>query len=254
MKVQDVMTKNPVTISPDNIVDEAWDCINRFHIWTLPVVDKGKIVGVITKSDLKHRSRNGKQKISKIMTMHPLAISIDKDVNIAADIMQKARINALLVTENEKFVGIITIYDIYKKSLLVSSDEQKLNQIKEKIREWKNEGYNVVDLEKMIELKEEKEENRINIRKESKKITPKSEDFEKGLKDILLDAQQQGKNFVDIKSGDLHRVVGGYPGYNHRMPICCNVMKKNMRYLDQILDEPPKGFGASLVIRYKLPR
>ena len=70
----------------------------------------------------------------------------------------------------------------------------------------------------------------------------------------MLDAQQQGKNFVDIKSGDLHRVVGGYPGYNHRMPICCNVMKKNMRYLDQILDEPPKGFGASLVIRYKLPR
>jgi 5-methylcytosine-specific restriction protein A len=59
---------------------------------------------------------------------------------------------------------------------------------------------------------------------------------------------------ITIKSGDLHRRVGGYPSHNHRMPVCCHVMRANMRSGDQILAAPPKGDGATLVIRYRLPR
>ena len=81
-----------------------------------------------------------------------------------------------------------------------------------------------------------------------------AQDFQDKLDNIFASAQNQGKLYVDVKSGDLHRRVGGYPGHNHRMPVCCEVMRRNMNIGDQILQEPPSGQGATLVVRYKLPR
>lgn len=67
-------------------------------------------------------------------------------------------------------------------------------------------------------------------------------------------ATVQGTHHVDITSGDLHRQVGGYPGPNHRMPVCCGVMRGEMKHGDRILSAPPSGNGATLTIRYRLPR
>ena len=85
-------------------------------------------------------------------------------------------------------------------------------------------------------------------------MPPTMRDFQKEVDKIFEIAQGQSKLHVDVKSGDLHRRVEGYPGRNHRMPLCCEVMKRNMKQRDQILQEPPSGQGATLVIRYKLPR
>ncbi len=87
-------------------------------------------------------------------------------------------------------------------------------------------------------------------------MIPTKEDFELKLSELLVDAENKELDFVDIVSGDLHRVIGGYPveDGNHRMPICCQVMKDQMVDEDQILHSPPKGQGATLKIRYKLPR
>ena len=67
-------------------------------------------------------------------------------------------------------------------------------------------------------------------------------------------AQNRAAPYVDINSGELHRRVGGYPGRDHRMPVCCDVMYAERRAADEIISMPPKGKGASLTIRYKLPR
>ena len=67
-------------------------------------------------------------------------------------------------------------------------------------------------------------------------------------------AEEKKQPYVDINSGNLHRTVGGYPGNNHRMPVCCEVMYAEMRTGDQTLASPPKGKGASLTIRFNLPR
>ena len=85
-------------------------------------------------------------------------------------------------------------------------------------------------------------------------MTPNAEDFKNHLNKLFETAITQGLSFIDITSGDLHREVGGYPGHNHRMPTCCYVMKENMRSGDSILSQPEKGKGATLVIRYLLPR
>ena len=71
---------------------------------------------------------------------------------------------------------------------------------------------------------------------------------------MIEDATERREEFIDINAGELHLRVGGYPGPNHRMPVCCRVMKEEMHPGDIILQEPPKGAGASLTVRYMLPR
>jgi 5-methylcytosine-specific restriction protein A len=83
---------------------------------------------------------------------------------------------------------------------------------------------------------------------------PKSQDFQMHLESLLNRAENAGESFFIIESGDLHRQIGGYPGPNHRMPICCEVMYSMMQQGDQILYAPPKGRGASLKIQYQIPR
>lgn len=83
---------------------------------------------------------------------------------------------------------------------------------------------------------------------------PTAEDFQNALDEFIEQAQADGKAFVDVQAGELHREVGGYPGPDHRMPVCCSVMRKTMTDGDVVLSEPPKGVGASLKIRYRLPR
>lgn len=79
-----------------------------------------------------------------------------------------------------------------------------------------------------------------------------AEVFREELEGMLKKAKEIGLKYVDIKSGDLHRKVGGYPGKNHRMPTCCAVMISLMKEDDEILQSPPKGKGATLNIRYYL--
>lgn len=77
-----------------------------------------------------------------------------------------------------------------------------------------------------------------------------SEVFREEIERQKSGARARGQKSVDIVSGDVHRSVGGYPGTNHRMPVCCDVMYSMMKGADEILYAPPKGKGATLKIRY----
>ena len=71
---------------------------------------------------------------------------------------------------------------------------------------------------------------------------------------LMREAQAATAEYVDINSGEVHRALGGYPGPDHRMPTCCGAMREDMRPGDTVRSSPPKGRGASLTIRYRLPR
>lgn len=79
-------------------------------------------------------------------------------------------------------------------------------------------------------------------------------DFELVLRQMLADGADSGESYIDVNAGALHRRVGGYPAAGHVMPTCCGVMRAEMMAGDDVLAEPPKGKGASLSIRYRLPR
>ena len=83
---------------------------------------------------------------------------------------------------------------------------------------------------------------------------PTVQDFRSELLAVFQKAEKEGRSDVKIEARRLHRQVGGYPGPNHRMPTCCDVMFAEKRTNDTIVSQPRKGKGASLTIRYILPR
>jgi hypothetical protein len=85
-------------------------------------------------------------------------------------------------------------------------------------------------------------------------VPPSRSDFEAALERILASAAAAGQPSVTVKAGELHAIVGGYPGHNHRMPLCCQVMKDTMRPGDAVVQSPPSGQGATLTVQYRLPR
>lgn len=76
--------------------------------------------------------------------------------------------------------------------------------------------------------------------------------FRNEIERLIRDAKENGFEYVDITSGEVHRNVGGYPGEKHNMPGCCDVMYSMKKIEDEILEAPPKGRGAKLKIRYML--
>lgn len=83
---------------------------------------------------------------------------------------------------------------------------------------------------------------------------PTADEFRLELSALLAGAQRNSAQYVDINAGDLHRRLGGYPGSSHQMPTCCSVMDAERRTGDIVLSSPPSGKGASLTVRYRLPR
>lgn len=81
-----------------------------------------------------------------------------------------------------------------------------------------------------------------------------TEDFMRALDGKLGAASAAGDEQLDVNAGELHRELGDYPGPDHRMPSCCAAMRAAMRAGDTVLAEPPGGKGASLTVRYRLPR
>jgi hypothetical protein len=81
---------------------------------------------------------------------------------------------------------------------------------------------------------------------------PTKQEFEEALKQILRNAREERIPYIDLWSKELHSLVGGYPGPKHNMPSCCTVMRENMNSNDKVLEQPKKGNGANLLIRYYL--
>lgn len=79
-------------------------------------------------------------------------------------------------------------------------------------------------------------------------------EFQTALQKMFNEATDAGLAHIDVHAGALHSTVGGYPGPNHLMPTCCNVMYAEMEPGDEVLEAPPKKLGANVNIRYLLPR
>lgn len=87
---------------------------------------------------------------------------------------------------------------------------------------------------------------------------PTSDNFRSELRAQIDRAKKQGRPHIEVNAGELHRVVGGYPpkaGENHSMPLCCNVMRDEMKLWNaEVVFETESGQAAALTIRYHLPR
>jgi IMP dehydrogenase len=110
------MIVDPVTIRQDRPVREALDVMQRYHISGVPVVDEdGHLVGIITNRDLRFEERY-ELPVSEVMTKQPLVtVSVGTTLDQAKQVLQKHRIEKLLVIDEDKHLkGLITVKDIQK--------------------------------------------------------------------------------------------------------------------------------------------
>ena len=83
---------------------------------------------------------------------------------------------------------------------------------------------------------------------------PTVDEFRSAIRLQFREAESRGAPYIEINSGRLHRQLGGYPGGEQRMSSCCQAMYHEENAGDEIISRPAKGKGASLTIRYRLPR
>jgi acetoin utilization protein AcuB len=123
-----MMTKNPMTVDSETLVIDAQKIMKENNIRRLPVVDKGKLLGIITKHDLLEASPSpatslsvhelnyllSKMKVKEIMKKNPVTLAPDTPFEEALKIGQDKRIGSFPVVENGKLVGIATESDIVR--------------------------------------------------------------------------------------------------------------------------------------------
>ena len=128
MRIKDIMTKNPMTVDSETLVLDAHKIMKENNIRRLPVVDKGKLLGIITRHDLLEASPSpatslsvhelnyllSKMKVKEIMKKNPLTLTPDTPFEEALKIGQDKKIGSFPVVENGKLVGIATESDIVR--------------------------------------------------------------------------------------------------------------------------------------------
>ncbi|MCZ7393308.1 MAG: CBS domain-containing protein [Candidatus Methanoperedens sp.] len=150
MKIKDVMNKDVITCKPDDPVSILAKLLKEYHISGLPVVEKGKVVGIVSETDLlklfeipqfsgelwlpspfevievpirnlvrleefKKALEDLKMKpVRDIMNKTVHAISPDDSLEEASSIMVKHKVNRLPVIEKSKLVGIVARSDIIR--------------------------------------------------------------------------------------------------------------------------------------------
>ena len=110
------MILDPVTITSKKTIQEALDIMAHFHISGVPVVNDGKLVGILTNRDIRFET-NLELLVSDRMTGKNL-ITVKKGttLNEAKSVLQEHRIEKLLVIDDEgTLCGLITVKDILKK-------------------------------------------------------------------------------------------------------------------------------------------
>jgi acetoin utilization protein AcuB len=116
MKIEDLMIKDPITVSETTTISEAIACMKTNSIRHLPVVAEDEtLLGFVTLADLKQGlipSMVGDLSLTDLMIKKPITVAPDRDIEIAAQLIYKHKIGGLPVVADGKLVGIITVTDL----------------------------------------------------------------------------------------------------------------------------------------------
>jgi acetoin utilization protein AcuB len=141
IKVKEWMTTPVISVDADTPVADAYNIMMERSIRRLPVVQNGKLVGIVTLGDLREARPSSatslsiyelnyllsKLTVDKVMTHNPFTMSPETPIQIAAKMMMDRKVGGLpVVNEEGHLVGIITESDIF--SMLVDQWEYFTNK------------------------------------------------------------------------------------------------------------------------------
>lgn len=127
MTIKEVMRTNVVSVSSDVSATEAKSLMKKTGVNKLPVVDHGKLVGIVTKNDLLKAEPSSattldmyeisyllsKLTVKKVMVSKVISVNDDAVVEEAAKIMIDNEISCLPVLKDGALVGIVTVSDLF---------------------------------------------------------------------------------------------------------------------------------------------
>jgi CBS domain-containing protein len=106
MKVSEIMTKNPATVTPDQTVQEAAAAMERADCGCLPVIEKGnsrKLIGIVTDRDIAMRAvgkgRGVDTRVQDVMSKAPCCCAADDDLELAETIMADEQVRRVPVVD-----------------------------------------------------------------------------------------------------------------------------------------------------------
>jgi CBS domain-containing membrane protein len=126
--VRDIMMSSPVTLKPDDTLDLANDVITLGRIRHLPIVDDGKLVGIISERDLmgaatkqifglKQTRQSALLKsvaVKDVMKKRVITVEPAADITEAAHLMAEKKIGCLPVVSTGVLIGLVTTTDILR--------------------------------------------------------------------------------------------------------------------------------------------
>lgn len=127
MYVKSKMTPNPVTVTPDVSISTAFGIMKERQFRRLPVVQGGKLIGIVTEKELQQVSPSTatslsvfelnylleKTTIKDAMSRDPITVQDDDLIEKAALLMRTNKVGALPVMHGDQLVGMITESDIF---------------------------------------------------------------------------------------------------------------------------------------------
>ncbi len=124
-KVKDadrLVTREVVTVSPDETVDDAVDLMKREGVSGLPVVEKredeeeeGELIGIVSNRDLRPMIHTGDKTVREIMTRDVVTVGEGFDAEDALELMHENRVERLPVVESSRVRGIVTMDSILRR-------------------------------------------------------------------------------------------------------------------------------------------
>ncbi len=127
MKVVDVMTTDPVSIAPEDSIQQASDIMDEENIRQLPVTNEKELIGIITDRDIRSflggRSLSYleaqevaiKTKIASVMTDKPITLSPEDDIREAVELLLEEKVGGIPVVDpGVGLMGIITYVDVLR--------------------------------------------------------------------------------------------------------------------------------------------
>ncbi len=139
MRVEKCMQRRPVTVSPQDTLRGAWQIIRERRVRHLPVMERGRLVGIVTDRDLRqalpsravglemHEAPHLAEKVRiwEVMARAVVTISREAPIEEAARLLLKYRIGGLPVLKGETLVGIITKTDLLRALLSESGSSPR---------------------------------------------------------------------------------------------------------------------------------
>lgn len=133
--VSDVMSTDIQCCTPLDNVYEVAVIIKDYDVGVVPIVEDGRLLGVITDRDIAIRGvaskHPGSTKVTDIMSSNLVTVAPDTSVEEAAELMATEQIRRLPVVQDNKLIGMISLGDLAVRRMYKHSVGEALSEISE---------------------------------------------------------------------------------------------------------------------------